>query len=38
MNESDTLETDNEDIDLFPEIDAYDSPDDVPGLADENSQ
>lgn len=38
VNESDTLETDNEDIDLFPEIDAYDSPDDVPGLADENSQ
>ncbi|WP_146047448.1 hypothetical protein [Haloferax marisrubri] len=38
VNESDALETDDEDIDLFPDLDEYDSPDDVPGLADENNQ
>jgi len=38
VNESDALEPDDEDIELFPDLDAYDSPDDVPGLADENNK
>lgn len=38
VNESDALQADNKDIELFPDIDTYDSPDDVPGLADENNQ
>lgn len=37
VNESDALESDDEDIELFPNLDAYDSPDDVPGLTDENN-
>jgi len=38
VNESDALEADDEDIELFPDLDTYDSPDDVAGLTDENNQ
>lgn len=38
VNESDALEADDEVIKLFSNLDEYDSPDDVPGLTDQNNQ
>ncbi|MFD1515131.1 hypothetical protein [Halomarina rubra] len=38
VNESDGIEDDDEDIELFPNISTYDSPDDVQGLTNENNQ